>query len=80
MVMVGISLVDSIGDRRMTGRCENRCGPKAGGINLELNCVAMAIAENNCFGRMVENGKLEACKCNDHSCIIGGCLVLGAKK
>ena len=52
--MVDISLVDHIGDMRMAGRRESVCGNKAGGINLELNCVAVAIAVENRFTRMVE--------------------------
>ena len=42
MVMAGRSLVDHIGDRGV--RRDNGCGPKVGGINLELNHVAISIA------------------------------------
>ena len=54
MAMVGRSLVARIGDRRMAGRWESGCGPNQGGINSELNCMAMAMAVKHRFGRMAE--------------------------
>ena len=41
-------------DRRMTCRWERGCGSKVGVINLELNCVAMAIVVRHRFAAMVE--------------------------
>ena len=44
----------TIGNRMMAGRSESECSPKAGGINLELNCVAIVIPVKNCMANMVE--------------------------
>ena len=54
MTKVGRVLVAPIGDRRMLGRWESGCGPNQGGINSEMNCMAMAMAVKNRFGRIVE--------------------------
>ena len=54
MEMAGGALVAHIGERRMSGRWESGCGPNQGGINLELNYMAMAMAVNNRFDRIVE--------------------------
>ena len=38
----------------MADICESGCGSKAGGTNSELNCVAMAIAVENHYAKIVE--------------------------
>ena len=53
MAITGISLVDPIGDRRIAGRWESGYDHKAGGINSELNYVAMTMAVKKRFPGMV---------------------------
>ena len=48
------SLVAPIDGRRMVGRWESGCGPNHGGINSELNCVAISMAVKSRFTRTVE--------------------------